>query len=216
MRRRLHLLTIATMLLVAVAAARADIQVVGIFPGKAVLMIDGRQRMLSAGQTSPEGIRLVSAQDEQAVLEIDGKREVHRLGDSVSITTRYAESSASEVRLWPSANGMYLTQGRINNQPVEFLVDTGATSIALNSRDATRLGINYRSGRPIQVATASGVDRGYLVSLASVQVGAIQLANVDAVVTEGRFPDIALLGMSFLGRIEMERSGAEMRLRKKH
>lgn len=215
MSYRMHMIVMA-MLLLSAEVVRADIQVVGIFPGKAVLVIDGRQRVLAAGDTSPEGIRLISAQGEQAVLEINGRRETHGIGSSTSITTQYKAASESEARLWPTPSGMYRAEGRINGQAVDFLVDTGATSIALNSQDARRFGINYRQGRPIRVSTASGVELGYLVSLASVQVGDIMLSNVDAVITEGRFPEIALLGMSFLGRVEMERVGAEMRLRKRH
>ena len=104
-----------------------------------------------------------------------------------------------------------MSDGAINGNPIRFLVDTGATSVALPASDADRLGIDYRKGRRGISNTAGGPVTVYRVSLDSVRLGGIELRTVDAVVIEQGL-DIALLGMSFLNRVEMKRDGATMTL----
>ncbi|WP_410966326.1 TIGR02281 family clan AA aspartic protease, partial [Salmonella sp. SAL4449] len=82
------------------------------------------------------------------------------------------------------------------------LVDTGATSIAMNENEARRLGIDYRvDGKPMVASTASGTSRGWRVTLDRVKIGGIELLGVEAAVIEGGYPTEALLGMSFLNRV---------------
>ena len=102
-----------------------------------------------------------------------------------------------------------------NNFSARFLIDTGASSIALNSNTAKRIGLKYRQGTPMQASTASGIAKGYRVTLNKVKIGHIQLYNIDAVVLEGAFPTEVLLGQTFLSRIHMTRDGDKMKLRKK-
>ncbi|MEW5755099.1 MAG: retropepsin-like aspartic protease [Pseudomonadota bacterium] len=197
-------------------APAADIVIQGVFTDKALLQIDGNKRMLSVGQTSPEGVKLISAGGDAIEIEVNGRRSVQQMGAALSITSDYAERKSEDVRLWPDARGMYTTEGAINGMPMKFIVDTGATLISMNRSDARRLGIDYLKGRPISLSTASAIETGYMVSLSTVRVGAIQLHNVDAVVHQNAsFPPQALLGMSFLGRLDMQREGAELRLKKK-
>ena len=108
-----------------------------------------------------------------------------------------------------------LTVGQINGGTVQFLVDTGATSIALPSADARRLGINYLSGQRGYTETANGKATAYKINLDSVKVGDITLYSVEAVVLEGDGLKIALLGMSFLNRTEMRRDGQTLTLTKR-
>lgn len=109
---------------------------------------------------------------------------------------------------------MYTTVGSINGLPVSFLVDTGATTIAMNVVDARRLAVNYRfKGVEARVSTASGLAKAYRVSLDKVTVGEISLRNVKAVVIDGLFPKQVLLGMSFLGQLEIQRSAGMMQLK---
>lgn len=197
------------------AAAAPQIVVQGLFRDRAVLSIDGQQRMLKVGQTSPEGVKLLRADSAAAELEVDGERRTVRLGTHVAGT--YAPPATKEVRIWPDGRGMYSTVGSINGMPVRFLVDTGATSIAMNGAEARRLGLAYRlDGRKGHASTASGVVPTYKVKLNVVQVGDIRLRQVDALVIEGEFPEQVLLGMSFLGRLKIENHGAAMLLRQQH
>lgn len=207
---------LALWLLAPAAWAVQGISVVGLFANKAVVRVDGRQHVLSVGQTSPEGIKLISSNPESAVLEVDGRRRSYRLGSAVS--TRPSDTDdAPAVRIWPNLHGMFTTVGNIDGLPVNFLVDTGATTVAMNAGQARRLGIEFRvDGTPILVHTASGTARAWRVSLDRVQVGRIRLTNVAAVVLDGASPLRVLLGMSFLGRLDLRRENGALVLRKRY
>lgn len=197
------------------AQAGPQIVVQGLFRDRAVVTIDGRQRLLRVGERSPEGVLLVSADSAAAVLEVDGRRATYRLGEQIAGT--YAAPESSEVQIWPDTRGMYRTVGSINGLPVHFIVDTGATLIAMNEAEARRLGIDYRlNGERGYASTASGMALTHQVKLRSVKVGDIQLRDVDALVIDGAFPERVLLGMSFLGRLKIENQGAAMLLRQLH
>lgn len=194
----------------------ADISVTALFGGKAQISVDGgKPRMLSAGQTSPEGVKLISADSSAAVIEFQGKRLSLALGSGSrigGIDLSAGSSSGSSVTLTADAQGHYQTLGQVNGGTVQFLVDTGATSIALPSADARRLGINYLNGQRGFTQTANGRAAAYRITLDTVKVGDITLHAVEAVVLEGDGLKIALLGMSFLNRTEMKRDGQALTL----
>jgi aspartyl protease family protein len=191
----------------------ADVRVAGLFAGKAVLIIDGTQRLLKPGQTSPEGVKLISANSEAAVLLIDGQQVTAGMDSRVSARKRSPE--VREVQVWQDKTGMYTTVGSVNGLPLSFLVDTGATAVAMNAQQARRLGIDFRViGVKSSVTTASGVVNAWAVMLDTVKVGELLLRNVEAVVLEGTHPETALLGMSYLGRLEIDNDGRLMTLRK--
>jgi len=211
-------ITLLAASLLASAPVRAveSIRVVGLFKGKAVVQIDGTQRMLSTGQASPEGVKLISANAREAVMEVDGKRGTYALGRHISSTYASAPRHEIAVRVWADEGGMYRAIGSINGFPVSFLVDTGATHIAMNAAQARRLGIDYRVvGKQGFASTASGVVKQYMVLLDRVAVGDIELRNVSAGVIDGMHPTDVLLGMSFLGQVDMARKGKMLELRKK-
>jgi aspartyl protease family protein len=196
------------------SAQGAQVVVLGLFKDKAVVVVDGKQRTLSVGQTSPEGVTLVSANSNGAVLDIAGTRSTYPLGSQVN--TNLGAPAQTTVQLYRDQQGMYATSGSINGQPVNFLVDTGATLVSMNSTDARRLGINFRLGQASAVTTASGVEPAYQVRLNKVKVGDIELRDVDGLVLDGPHPPLVLLGMSFLGRLDMQNKGQVMELRQKH
>jgi aspartyl protease family protein len=197
------------------AGAAPDIVVLGLFKDRAVLSIDGQRRVLARGETSPEGVKLLSADSESAVLAIEGQTRRYTLGSHIGAS--YTPPEESVVRIWPSG-GLYRTSGFINGRTVDFLVDTGASSVAMGAAVARRLGIDYRyRGEPHVVETANGRVRAYRVRLDTVRVGDIQLRNVEASVLEGNGAgNEVLLGMTYLGRVEMQREGEAMVLRQKH
>ena len=201
--------------LTSTAIAGPDVRVVGLFAKRAVVLIDGKQHMLSVGETSPEGVKLLSADSESAVLIVDGIEVRGNLDGRVS--ARKQSPAVQEVHIRRNNMSMYSTVGSINGLPVSFLVDTGATQIAMNDAQARRLGIDYRvTGEPTAITTASRVERAWAVMLDSVKVGDINLRNVSAIVLEGPQPDQVLLGMSFLGRLEIRNDGQLMTLRRKY
>jgi len=193
--------------------AEADVTVVGLFKGRAVVSVDGCHYTLKVGQSSPEGVKLISADSEAAVLEIRGKRGRYPLGRHIS--SHYQAAKKAEVRIVRDRHGMFKTPGTINGRPVEFLVDTGAGAVAMNAGHARSLGLSWRwTGTPIQVSTASGVATAYRITLKRVRVGPVELRDVDAWVHEtDDFPQEILLGMSFLKRLEMVHKGNVLLLR---
>lgn len=191
-----------------------DIMVVGLFSGQAVVEVNGQQHLLKAGKATPEGVKLISATSNEAVMEVNGKQQTFQLGNRIS-SNFSAALAQPQVSLW-SNNGMYLTTGTVNGYSVDFLVDTGATSIALNAATARRLGIDFYRGQQIGIRTASGKGLAYRVTLDYVQLDEIKLYNVDAVVLDGAEPSPALLGMSFLGQLDMQHNGERLDLQQKY
>jgi len=190
-----------------------NIVVEGLFKNQAVIKINNQQRILKVGKTSPEGVKLISATSRSTVLEIDGVQKKYFLGSHIG--SIYTPPIAQPmVSLWPT-NGMYFTTGSVNGYSVDFLVDTGASAIALNAATAKRLDLDYLNGQKIGVKTASGVEAAYQVTLDNVQIGGIKLHNIRAMVLDGPEPERALLGMTFLGQLDMHQTGKRMVLKKK-
>lgn len=195
-----------------VAFASEGVKLHALFQDKAIILIDGTRRVVKAGETTPEGVRLLATdtREETAEVEIDGKREVLRLG---VVLAGFSSAARGSAVLYAEPNGHFHAEGLINDVSVRFLVDTGATNIAMNSATAQRIGLDYkRLGRSGLANTASGIVQTYNVKLTKVQIGEITLHGVDAAVIEGRFPTEVLLGMSFLGRLDIKRDGNRMEL----
>ena len=190
-----------------------QILVMGLYRDHAVLEINQQQHFLSVGQRTPEGVTLISANSNQAILDIAGRQGVFELNNRVGAMYS-APVEMPVVSIWPT-NGMYLTSGSVNGYTVDFMVDTGASVIAINGETAKRLGVDYLIANQIGVRTASGVELAYSIELESVQLGDISLENVAAVVIDGPEPQRALLGMSFLNAFDMERKGERLDLRQK-
>ena len=194
--------------------AANQVSVLALFQNKAMLKIDGKSRLLKAGQVSPEGVRLISANAREAVIEVNGRRDSYKLGQHVSV--QFAQPESKEVRISRDTSGSFFTFGTINGQMVKMLVDTGATAIAMNEPTARRLGIPYwLKGEKSWVNTASGTAQAYSMILDRVQVGSILLRRIRGVVIKGNYPREVLLGMSFLKQVEMENQGNVLLLRSK-
>jgi aspartyl protease family protein len=197
---------------VAMHARAADISVVGVFPGKAVLVVDSASPKTYSVGSTVGGVKLVSVGRDNAVFDNNGKKEKIDLGEHVSPAS---PSGVASVTLQADGRGHFMVQGQINGGITRMLVDTGASYVALPASDAVRLGIDYKKGRPGYVNTANGVVPAYQVTLDSVKVGDIVLNQVDGLVQENGL-SIILLGMSFLNRTEMRRDGEKMVLTKRY
>ncbi|MCR4347588.1 MAG: retroviral-like aspartic protease family protein [Sulfuricaulis sp.] len=194
------------------ASAVEKISLQALFKDKAIIVVDGARRILKSGEESPEGVKLLATdtQEEKAEIEIGGKREVLKLG---VVIAGFASKGKGSVILYPETSGHYFVEGLVNGVPVRFMVDTGATIIGMNSIVANRIGLDYRKqGRPGFVNTAGGTVPTYYIKLNNVTVGDITLYNVDASIVEGSSPREALLGMSFLGHLNMKRDSEKMEL----
>ena len=192
----------------------ADVGLAGLFPGKALLTINGGPpRIVAVGARSAEGVKVLSVAGETATLEIDGQRRVLRVGQNVA--AQPSGTGPATLVLTADGGGHFMTSGTINGSSVRFIVDTGASFISLGASDARRIGIDAARGEPGVANTANGPASVRRVKLDTVRVGEIVLNNVDALVHQQDMP-FALLGMSFLNRMEMQRNGETMTLRKRY
>ena len=194
----------------------AEVNVIGLFTGKAVVVIDGGEpRVLTVGQKPVSGVTLISTDRETgtATFLVDGQKRTLKIGQHH--TGPAPASSAQSATLTADPRGHFVVDGQINGGSIRFLVDTGATAVSLSSADASRLGIDYRKGQPGLMGTANGTAMAYRVKLDTVRVGNIVVNDVEAAVMEGNQMPFALLGMSFLNRMEMKREGQTMVLTKR-
>jgi aspartyl protease family protein len=212
--RGYRIASLAIAVLVTPVASATDVTVAGLFPNKALVQIDGGAlRTLSVGQKTAEGVALISVDGDSATFDIQGRRV--RIGLGQARATAVTSSAASTV-LTADTRGHFFTDAQVNGTTIRFVVDTGATWIALPASEARRLGLDYRKGTKVTMNTANGRAPGYRVKLDTVQVGALTAYNVDAVVAEGEGLAHALLGMSFLNRMDMKREGDVMTLTKRY
>jgi aspartyl protease family protein len=214
MNRRHCIASIALGLLVSTGATALDINVVGLFPNKAVVQIEGGAlRTLSVGQKTRDDIILLSVERDGATFDIQGRRVALGLGPARM--QRSPPAAANYARVPTDARGDFVADGQVNGMPVRFAVDTGATFITLPAREASRLGLDYRNGQKTMMKTANGEMLGYRLKLDTVRVGEVAVHDVDAVIAESNSLSIALLGMSFLNRVDMRREGTILTLTKR-
>jgi aspartyl protease family protein len=193
-------------------AAAVDVALIGVVGDKAAVLAvkGGEPKAVKLGQTW-NGIQVVSVERDQATVQIDGKQRVLKIGQHYRSANAAPSSGRAKVTLAADTRGMFFSEGSINGLPVRFMVDTGATFVALSAADANRLGIDFRKGRTVIIQTANGRVVNYQVMLDRVRLGDIELTNIECVVGEQEMP-FALLGMSFLNRLEMQREGSSMTL----
>ena len=207
-------LIVTVALLVSQQGWATEIVVNGLFSNKAVVTIDGQQRILKPGKRSREGVMLISADSRSALIEVDGQQKRFELGGHIG--TSFEQDAQPEVTIYRNPNNMFTAVGSVNGFPVTFLVDTGASQVAMSTGHAKRFGVDYQlHGNRTWVSTAAGIKPAWSVKIGSVKVGEIELRNVDGMIVDGAGPGGVLLGMSFLGRLEMNNDGQAMILKKK-
>jgi len=193
----------------------------GMLGSKALVIVDGGAPKSVAVGESYRGVKIVSTQGDQAVMEIAGKRHTMRVGEAPASVGGASGSGANggaggtKVVLSAGSGGHFFTQGQINGRAVQLVMDTGATLVSLSVADAERVGLNYKAGQAVQMSTANGVIPGWRLKLASVRIGDVVVYEVDAIVSSGSMPYV-LLGNSFLTRFQMTRTNDQMVLEKRY
>ncbi|HKB83396.1 MAG TPA: TIGR02281 family clan AA aspartic protease [Burkholderiales bacterium] len=192
-----------------------DVSVVALFPGKAMLVMDkGKPRTLRVGETFAD-VTLIGATSEEAIVSINGRQQRLHIGEGV-YSALSVQSEHATVVLSADRDGHFVSSGSINGASVRFLVDTGATMVSMSVDEARHAGVNYLAGKRGYSQTANGVTPIYKVKLDQVTLGDITLRDIDGMVHEnGGFP-VVLLGMSFLGKLEMRREGDSLTLTKRY
>jgi len=180
----------------AIAYANTPVEAVALFKDRAVVRSVNGQEMLKLGQTSQSGMTLLQADTSSALVRYNG--EVYTLSLSARVGSSFAKPIEKSVRINRDPQGQYRMGGEINGHYANFLVDTGASVVAMSERHAQSMGLNYRAGKLGSVQTAQGNTPAYFVLLDNVTLGSIAQRQVRATVIEGSFPVDVLLGMSFL------------------
>jgi len=198
------------------AAWAQSVALQGMLGAKALLMVDGGvPRAVAPGETHA-GVKVVSTSGDQAVVEVGGRRHTLRVGESpASVGSGGPAPDAGRRLVLPaSSGGHFLAEGSINGRATQFVVDTGATYVALGAAEAERLGIDYRSGQTVRLSTANGNILAWRVMLASLRIRDVEVRNVEAVVGQQPMPYV-LLGNSFLNRFQMRRDNDQMVLERR-
>ena len=179
---------------------------------KALLIIDGQPHTVGVGQ-SVNGVTLLRMTDGQAQVQFGGSTTLLRIGGAPARLsgTQNAPSAAREIVMSAGLGGHFTSAGAINGKPVQFMVDTGATMVALSQGEAERIGLDFRNGQRAMTQTANGAIPVHLVTLSALRVGEVEVNNVQAVVLPAQMPYV-LLGNSFLSRFQMRRDNDVMRL----
>ena len=192
----------------------ASVKAVALFEGRAMLSVDGgKAKIISEGKTL-SGVKLISSNTSQAIIEVNGKRQTLKLNSSLvleeSLGAKPSNSYASSIQLFVDEKGFFRGDGSVNGKSIKFLIDTGANLVVLNSNEAKRIGLDYKSGVESVARTASGVTPMYLMTVERISIGGLELRNVETGIIEGSFPQYPLLGMSFLGQLKMQQDGKVM------
>lgn len=187
----------------------------GVAGGKALVIIDGAApKFLSVGQTV-QGVKLLSVEGDAATVDVDGKRQTLQVGGApVSVGKVRSGGGGQRIVLTADPTGHFVPQGQINGKAVQFLLDTGATTVALGAADAKRINLKYEHGQKVRMNTANGTSTGYLIRLDSVRVGDVVAYDVEAVVSPQSMPFV-LLGNSFLNRFQMQKTNDQLTLEKR-
>lgn len=199
--------------------AAQSVALSGVLGSKALLVIDGgTPRALAAGD-SLQDVRVLQVSGDTAEVEIKGRRQTLRLGEApISLGGRGAAAGdpalGRRVVLKADNRGHFIERGQINGKTMVYMVDTGASSVAIGRSDAERMGLPFLKGQPVMMRTANGDAQGWSLRLDSVRVGDVEVFGVDAVVAPLAMPYV-LLGNSFLAHVQMTRQGSEMVLERR-
>jgi aspartyl protease family protein len=197
-------------------AAAQSVALQGMLGNKALLIVEGSAPKTVAPGETFMGVKVISTSGDTAVIEVGGKRATLRVGESpASVGGGGPTSSGSRIVLAAGPGGHFLADGRINGQQVRFIVDTGATSVAISEREAQRLRLPYKEGRQTMTGTANGAVPTWQIKLPSVRIGDVEVRDVDASVLPADMPFI-LLGNSFLDRFQMKRENEQMTLERRY
>jgi len=194
-----------------------SVALTGVLGSKALLVIDGSTPKALAVNESHREVRLLQISGDTAVVDIKGRRQTVRLGDApVSVGSRGGTGGAARsgrLVLIADSRGHFIDRGYINGKTMQYMVDTGASTIAIGRADADRMGLPYEQGVPVLMRTANGTAQGWRIKLDSVKLGEMEVYGMDAVVAPQSMPYV-LLGNNLLTQFQMTRRGNEMVLEK--
>lgn len=192
------------------------INIVGLFKNKVVIMDDtSKHKILAIGEATGNGFKLIAANSSGAVFQdLQGNFMTVKMNNEISTTFNNNSTTVETISL--NEHNQYITDIIINdnNTKIPAIVDTGANLVTLNGEIATALGLEYKKDTAkIDVATASENTNGYKIIINNLKLGSINLSNIDAIVLEGKEPDMVLIGMSFLKQLDLQYSGNKLTIK---
>jgi aspartyl protease family protein len=196
-------------------AAESDIRLIVAGRDRAVIEIDGERVVLSNSSPIQDGIQLISTDGNEVIIIVNNIKHILNTEQNAALVYDSKEvdsESTNSAILWANSNGFFFADGVINGQTVSFLVDTGADIVTFSSALADQLGIDYSQGQVGYASTASGITQLKTLNLESISIQDITLYDVAVSVVKGKFPDVPLLGGSFLNHLNMNRTGNRMEL----
>lgn len=208
-------LALAAGLVLPLCAVAADqsIALAGVLGSKALLVVDGSApRAVGPGETH-QGVKVLSVTRDEATVEVQGTRRLLRLGESP--VALGSSGSGKRIVLMADNQGHFINTGTINGKPMKYMVDTGASVVAIGRPDAERMGIKVDDSQKVIMSTANGSATGWRVRLNSVRLGDVEVLGVMAVIMPEGMPFV-LLGNSFLTQFQMTRTNDQMVLEKRH
>lgn len=213
----IHSFALAALVALCLAPSWAHAQAValaGMLGSKALLVVDANPPKAVGAGDEFQGVKVIAVTKEEATIEISGARRTLRLGEApVSVGAR--SGSGKRIVLMADSRGHFVNTGTINGRVMQYMVDTGASTIAIGRNDADRMVLNYRNGEPVRMNTANGVAQGWRIRLDSVRLGDVEVLGVEAIVTPEPMPYV-LLGNSFLTQFQMTRINDQMVLEKRN
>lgn len=213
MQRALALIALTSAALLCTPVKAQNVALAGVLGSKALLVVNGAApKGVGVGETH-QGVKVLAVGKDDAQVEVGGARQMLRLGEApVSVGSR---GGSRKIVLMADGRGHFINSGTINGQPMQYMVDTGASTVAIGRSDADRMGIKYQNGQPVRMSTANGVAQAWRVKLDNIRIGDVEVFGVEAVVTPQAMPFV-LLGNSFLGEFQMTRTNDQMVLEKRH
>lgn len=195
-------------MLVPIASHAQSVAMTGAMGSKVLLIINGGPPKALSANESHQGVQVVHIDGDSATIEVQGQRQILRMGSS-PVSVGPGLSSGRKVVLRADSRGHFRENGFINNKPMQYMVDTGASVIGIGQSDAERMGLDFQKGTEVTVRTANGNTQGWRIKLDTVRVGDITIYGIEAVVSPQPMPFV-LLGNSFLSQLHMTRQGNEM------
>jgi len=203
--------------------AGTTVSITGTLGDKALISINGAPAKVVASGGQLDGVRIISVQSGRVTFEVAGQRHSLAVGLGDSFALRHPAPDTAEnptgrgsLVLTADSRGQFSTQVEVNGASSPFLVDTGASAVTLPSSLALRAGINLERATPIVISTANGRAQAHRVLLNTVRVGNLSAHLVEAVVVDDAKLPVALLGMSFLNRMNMRREGDSLTLQQRY
>jgi aspartyl protease family protein len=196
-----------------------QVQLIATGTGRAIVKVEGVRMVLTEEDPDQGNVVLISANSNQAVLRYEGREITLRPDDVAAPILDEAFLAPPEnndpVVLWSKQDGFFYADGKVNDKPVTFLVDTGADVVTFSRPQADKLGIHYKNSPIGYASTASGIATLRTLKLEKISIEHITLYDIPVNVVLGQFPSVPLLGGSFLNQLDMNRSGNKMELNKR-